>query len=502
MSNHPDDKKQPSSERLQPDTPVFFPADIGTPAEPAVPAEDADPSKTADTAEKTIAPQTPAEEPAPAEQNEPPQEEPAAVSDEPVPLGAKASQFEQTKVMEEPALISLSEFSDVPAGEEPPPAAEDTTGKRHKKSFFGVKGKGGEQRAWGCFKGTLYAILVVGVSLICTYFIIGGILDVTGLQKSDLKKRVDIAEGATTTDVADALEKADIIDQKLIFRLYSKLTKADGKYQPGTFYLSANMGYGAVIDTLQEPPVRATVTVTIPEGSSVENVARILSAKEVCEYNDFYAALVNGTFDFDFLKDVPKRSDKGYEDRIYWLEGYLFPDTYEFYAGISGEEAISKLLSTFDAKLDTSLRTAIKASGRSLDEVITLASIVQGEAADAANMPKVARVILNRLENYAEFPYLQCDSTGDYLSKLSPEQIDLDTENSAYDTYTHMGLPPGPINNPSLAAIKAVVNPSKDKRIMKCYYFANDSNRNTYYSETYEEHVAICQKYGIGIHAK
>ena len=134
--------------------------------------------------------------------------------------------------------------------------------------------------------------------------------------------------------------------------------------------------------------------------------------------------------------------------------------------------------------------------------MITLASIVQGEAADAANMPKVARVILNRLENYAEFPYLQCDSTGDYLAKLSPDEVDIDTEDSAYDTYTHMGLPPGPINNPSLAAIKAVVNPSKDKRIMKCYYFANDNNRNTYYSETYEEHVAICERYGIGIHAK
>lgn len=502
LSNHSDDKKQPSDERLTEDTPVFFPVDTGMPVQPAAPAEDAALSTELDTAADVAVSETSAEEPALSVQEETPEEEPAAVPEEPIPLGAKASQFEQTKVMEEPALISLSEFSDIPAGEEPAPAAETTTGKRHKKAIFSDKGKGREERAWGCFKGMLYAILVLGVSLICTYMIIGGILDVTGLQKSDLKKRVDIAEGATTTDVADALEKADIIDQKLIFRLYSKLTKADGKYQPGTFYLSANMGYGAVIDMLQEPPLRATVTVTIPEGSSVENVARILSAKEVCEYNDFYAALVNGTFDFDFLKDVPKRTDKGYEDRIYWLEGYLFPDTYEFYVGISGEEAINKLLATFDAKLDTSLRTAIKASGRSLDEVITLASIVQGEAADTANMPKVARVILNRMENYAEFPYLQCDSTGDYLSKLSPEQIDLDTEDSPYDTYTHMGLPPGPINNPSLAAIKAVVNPSKDKRIMKCYYFANDSNRNTYYSETYEEHMAICQKYGIGIHAQ
>ena len=342
---------------------------------------------------------------------------------------------------------------------------------------------------------------MLGVSLVCTYLIIGGIIDITGLQKSDMLQRVDIEQGASTSDVADALKEAGLIEQKLIFRLYSKMTGADGKYQPGTFYLSADMGYGTIISTLQEVPVRETVTVTIPEGSTVEDVARILSENGVCNYNDFYAALVNGEYDYEFLQDVPKRTDAGYEDRIYWLEGYLFPDTYEYYVGISGEDAIDKLLSTFASKISDELWAGIEASGYSLDEVITLASIVQGEAADTDNMPKVARVILNRLENYAEFPYLQCDSTGDYLAKLSPDQVDLDTENSAYDTYTHMGLPPGPINNPSLAAIMAVVNPSEDERIMRCYYFANDSNRNTYYSETYEEHVAICERYGIGIHA-
>ena len=293
------------------------------------------------------------------------------------------------------------------------------------------------------------------------------------------------------------------MESNRILLLKSKLTKADGTYQPGTFYLTANMGYSELIRNLQEAQLRETVTVTIPEGSTVENVARLLSENGVCKYDDFYTALLNGNFEegHEFLKEVPKRTDKGYEDRIYWLEGYLFPDTYEFYVDISAEDAIDKLLSAFDSKLDTSLQTAIKASGKTLDEVITLASIVQGESADTANMPKVARVILNRLDDYAEFPYLQCDSTGDYIDKLSSEQVNVDTKDSAYNTYTHMGLPPGPINNPSLAAIKAVVNPSKDKRIMKCYYFANDKNRNTYYSETYEEHMAICQKYGIGIHA-
>lgn len=487
MSNRPDEPNRTPSdpsvdEQDAPNqdtaAPVFFPADTSAaPAEPDPDEPTAEPEKEASVAAT----------------------EQDMAENEPVSLVDRVSQFEQTKIMEEPALISLSDYSDAPIPEEEPAEQSAAVGRHGHKKAHGSKR---EQRAWGCFKGLLYTILVIGVSLICTYFIIGGILDVTGLQKSDLKRRVDIAEGATTADVATALEEADLIDQKLIFRLYSKLTKADGTYQPGTFYLTANMGYSELIRSLQQVQVRETVTVTIPEGSTVENIARLLSENGVCEYNDFYAALVNGTFEnHEFLQDVPKRTDTGYEDRIYWLEGYLFPDTYEFYVGISGEDAIDKLLTAFDSKLDTSLKTAIKASGRSLDEVMILASIVQGEAADTANMPKVARVILNRLENYAEFPYLQCDSTGDYLDKLSPDQVDLDTEDSAYNTYTHMGLPPGPINNPSLAAIKAVVNPSTDKRIMKCYYFANDANRNTYYSETYEEHVAICEQHGIGIHA-
>ena len=504
MSNRPDEQPNKAAST---DAPIFFEADAPQPDTPVTePAAEPVAAPTVEQAEAPAPTTAPAEQPsqpieptatdfpAPASAPKAPAEPPVAVA-----LGDKASQFAKAQSAE-PSMVSLADYSDTPLpAEEPAHTTEKpAAGGKHQKNAHGKKKPG-----WGCFKGLLYTIVVVGVSLVCTYLIIGGILDVTGLQKSDTKRRVDIAEGATTSDVADALEKADLIDQKLIFRLYSKLTKADGTYQPGTFYLTANMGYSELIRNLQEAQLRETVTVTIPEGSTVENVARLLSENGVCKYDDFYTALLNGNFEegHEFLKEVPKRTDKGYEDRIYWLEGYLFPDTYEFYVDISAEDAIDKLLSAFDSKLDTSLQTAIKASGKTLDEVITLASIVQGESADTANMPKVARVILNRLDDYAEFPYLQCDSTGDYIDKLSSEQVNVDTKDSAYNTYTHMGLPPGPINNPSLAAIKAVVNPSKDKRIMQCYYFANDKNRNTYYSETYEEHMAICQKYGIGIHA-
>lgn len=422
----------------------------------------------------------------------------ATEADAAVSLGDKAALFEQAADGEEDAPVSLSEYGDVALA--PAPEQTLTPVKTTKSRWYKPKNKA-ERRAWSWFKGLTYTIVVVGISLTLTYLIVGGLLDVTGLQKSDLKRRVDIPEGATTADVADALEEAELIDHPMIFRVYSRFTGADGTFQPGTFYLSANMGYSELVRFMQEIPYRESVTITIPEGSTVEQVARLLSGNGVCEYDEFYTALLTSNADdygFAFLKDVPRPTDAGFEDRIYWLEGYLFPDTYDFYQGISGEDAIAKLLENFELKMKD-WQEGIAASGYTMDEVMILASIVQGESADTANMPKVARVLLNRMENYAEYPYLQMDSTGDYIDKLSSTQGS--ASESAYNTYTHMGLPPGPINNPSLAAIQAVISPSKDEHIMKCYYFANDDARNTYYSITYEEHVAICQKHNIGIHA-
>ena len=175
----------------------------------------------------------------------------------------------------------------------------------------------------------------------------------------------------------------------------------------------------------------------------------------------------------------------------------MFPDTYQFYVGCSGETVVRRMLDNFNTRVGTNIRSIMSAKGVQMDDLIVLASIVQGEAASKLDMQKVSRVLDNRLKNKAQYPKLQCDSTGDYISKMLSGNSSLSISNKDYDTYECDGLPAGPINNPGLTAIQAVLTPSED--VKDCYYFATDYDTGkTYFSKTFAEHEKICRRYGIG----
>ena len=146
-----------------------------------------------------------------------------------------------------------------------------------------------------------------------------------------------------------------------------------------------------------------------PEGKTLNKNADRREENQVCTRSDFFRAANTVMYEYDFLKDLPTD-----EERIYPLEGYLFPDTYEFYTNSSGETVVRKFLDNFNARVDTSLKAAIKARGMTIDQAVILASIIQGEAADTDNMNKVSRVLQNRLENPGTYPRLECDSTSSY----------------------------------------------------------------------------------------
>ncbi len=384
--------------------------------------------------------------------------------------------------------------------EEKPPAPAVQPEEDPKPVHTSKKQKDGNGK--GCLKGLIYAVVVLVLAGLLAYVLIVGGLDFTGLTRDNVTVDITVPAGATTEDVAQILEENGLIDEPLIFRVYAKLTKADGKWQPGGFSLQPDMGYQLLVQNLQTMKERKTVKVTIPEGFTVYQIAERLENKGVCTTVEFYRALGEGDYsDYDFITELDTVDPEDYAARYYKLEGYLFPDTYEFYAGCSGETAVRKLLDGFDMRLDTALRSAMKAKGLTMDELIIIASIVQGEAASKNDMEKVARVLWNRMENADVYPKLQCDSTRDYVTDMIGADSSIAISNAAYDTYTREGLPVGAINNPGLDAIKAVLTPSEDEKILKCYFFATDySTGTTYFSETYERHVSICQRYGIGMY--
>ncbi len=411
----------------------------------------------------------------------------------PEKVSAVADAFAQS---DETPAPSTPVASAEPKKPQPAPIAPDAKKRKKKKAVD-------PQRAamWGCFRSILYVALVLAVSLTLAVVIILAGLDVTGLNKSTEDVEVTIPRNASTREIAEELEKQNIIDHASLFIAFSKLTHADGTYLPGKFKLNAHMGYSNIIETLQAGVKRETVRVTIPEGYTIDKIAALLADKGVCTADEFYTAVTTGDYtDYDFIAAIPKDSER-LQGRTYLLEGYLFPDTYEFYTGSSGETAVRKLLDGFATRVNTTYRAKIAAKGMTIDDAVILASIIQGEAADG-EWSKVGRVLRNRLDNPSQYPMLQCDATANYIKNLNTAPLGDTVNADAYDTTKRTGLPAGAINNPGLNAFNAVLNPSSDSTVVKCYFFATDYESGvTYYSKTYTEHVNICRKYGIGMYA-
>ncbi len=233
-----------------------------------------------------------------------------------------------------------------------------------------------------------------------------------------------------------------------------------------------------------------TVTVTIPEGYTVLKIAAALESADVCTADEFIRAVRDGDYtDYAFLEGVTTVNEDGTANgRYFRLEGYLFPDTYEFYRNCSGEAAVRRFLDNFEQKL-TAWQAALDASGLTLDRAVTLASVIQREAKTATDMYRISRVLHNRLQS-PDYPRLQCDVSTAYLREL--EAAGETPDKAAYDTYVCRGLPVGAIANPGASALAAAVSPSEEEICAGCYFFVIDAADNTvYYSKTYAEHLAV-----------
>lgn len=232
------------------------------------------------------------------------------------------------------------------------------------------------------------------------------------------------------------------------------------------------------------------VRITFPEGSTVSQIALLLEENGVCSAVDFMAEADNPLNLEGFAFEIPNS-----EERAFLLEGYIFPDTYEFYRNESAASAIGRFLKNSEAKLDEEIIARCHELGYTLDEILTLASIIQEEAGDPAEMGKVSSVLHNRLGS-SSFPKLQCDVATFYLRdyvKPYVDEIRYEELVELYNTYNCEGLPAGPITNSGIDAVRAALYPEETDY----FFFVTDSDGAYYYAETWAEHVENCDIAGL-----
>lgn len=327
--------------------------------------------------------------------------------------------------------------------------------------------------------GLMYGLFVIAVSIVLACFAWMCAVDMLALNKEEKVGIVEILPYEPTGDmpttvtqtvdgeereipikvdidqVCSALKDSGIIEYKWLFKMFAQLSDANIQIDPGTYSLDTSLDYRAIVTNLQfGSATQDKVTVTFPEGYSTEQIFSLLESSKVCSKADLYNAVETYEFNYDFLADLPLGEDTR-------LEGYLFPDTYEFFAGEPAVMAISRFLDNTEKRLqDNDVASLASQRNMSVRDVLIMASLIEKEAGAAeGERENMASVLYNRLN--AGWT-LGLDSTINYIKGTSTFDLTYDDLqiDSPYNTYLYQGLPPGPICNPGLASIEAVLNPA------------------------------------------
>ncbi len=347
-------------------------------------------------------------------------------------------------------------------------------------------------------KALLVLAAALGVSAFLAFFALNSAGDLFGLNKPDKELTFTLPETDSISEVASLLKEKGVITQPLTFQLYATLKKKNEGYIPGTYELNSNMSYDQIMTRLRTVvKEQVEVSVIFYEGMTMREIAERLEKNKVCSAEDFYKFLEQDELPwaFDFLKEIPDK-----KERYRRLEGYLFPDTYTFTEDEDVSTVVQKFFVNFNNKFDDDLLKKVENSGMTLDEVITMASIIQKEVANDDDMKRVSSVFHNRIAS-GQMPKLQSDVTVFYVENdLKPflgGQQGQKAENDpnqyiydAYNTYACDGLPTGPICNPGMNAIRAALEPAETQY----YYFVADKDGKTYYAATQAEHDANVAK--------
>ena len=299
-----------------------------------------------------------------------------------------------------------------------------------------------------------------------------------------VEMEVEIVADDTVDSVADKLKAAGLIEYPWFFKLYANITGAEEKIGMGTHALNTDMDYHALVLGMRSSAgnmTAETVQVTIPEGYTVAQTIAVLAKNGVNTEEALTAAAQTADFDYDFI-------DNESED-ISRLEGYLFPDTYEFYVNEKPENALNRLIKNFNGKISDERLEEWEAKGYSLQQIVTIASLIERET-DGSDQSNIASVIYNRLDGPGDKAgtngLLQIDASLLYGlpgHEGAITQQDLQTD-TPYNLYLHRGLPPTPIANPGLDAITAALEPAETNY----YYYALGKDGKHHYFTSLSEH--------------
>ena len=338
------------------------------------------------------------------------------------------------------------------------------------------------KKAW-----VIIAVCIAAAVLISTYAI-SCMNDILAIGRdSETVVTVNIPAQTDTKGAIEILRDNKLIKHKYFCRICAKVLEyRDDNYLTGIYYLTESMGLENMLSSFKKPTVTGeTVTLTFPEGYTVNQIAEKLEKYEVCSQTAFFATVrdVDFSTEYSFIAQIDNK-DKRYQV----LEGYLYPDTYEFYIGENASSVIRKFLDNFKNKWTDEYKAQADKIGMSIDDVITLASIIEKEAYGADQMPLVSSVFHNRLNKSGIYPTLGSDATkeyvSEYISKSVTNSAELSSYQKNYDTYKCAGLPVGAICNPGNDAINAALFPANTGY----YYFLHDNDKKIYLAATDSEH--------------
>ncbi len=329
----------------------------------------------------------------------------------------------------------------------------------------------------------LIASGILVAALVCVVYLCSLIGDIFGMTIGDGKIcRVDIPAGSGTSQIARILKEEGIIRHPVAFKIFEKLD-GNNVFQQGIHSLGKGQSYSQIIKKLNQNPentVLQTATFVVPEGYENWQIAKLLAEKGLADEKEFLRLLDEGDFPFDFINDISRKENR--------LEGYLFPATYEVFVEESEYDIICRMLKAFQDNILPLYNEA--KTDYTLDQIVTMASLVEREAANDEERGKVASVFYNRLEIGMT---LGSCATVQYIIKERKDVLsNSDTKiKSPYNTYINPGLPIGPIASVGVGSVEAALYPEKTDYL---YFAAKSDGSANVFSKTHAQHLETVKK--------